>query len=280
MTNQFDPDSIGQVISGFFTDLNAQFASFVPKLAGMFAILVVGWIVARIVQAATGRILVKTKLDDASGYLGVNNILVDAGITTPPSGIISRLLYWVVFLTFMLPAAEALGLASVATATNRLIAYLPNVIAACLIFLLGLLFSRFVGKMVSSAAMASDMPYALGLGKGCQGAMVVITSVIAIEQLGIKASLLQWSLVAVLTAALLAVSISFAIGSREVVGSILAGYYLRKSLREGASIQVAGRSGTLVRIGPVDALFQAKDTSWSVPNQKLLREVIDREVSQ
>ena len=56
-------------------------------------------------------------------------------------------------------------------------------------------------------------------------------------------------------ASALGLTLSFAAGSREVVGSILAGYYLRKSLREGISVDINGRSGRLSRVGPIDTLF-------------------------
>ena len=107
--------------------------------------------------------------------------------------------------------------------------------------------------------------------------MIVMVSVVSIEQLGIKTSLFQWSLVATLAAVVFAMAIAFAMGSREVVASILAGYYLRKSLREGTSVEVLGRSGTLSRIGATDTLFRSGDKSWSIPNQQLLGSVIERD---
>ena len=109
--------------------------------------------------------------------------------------------------------------------------------------------------------------------------MIVMVSVVAIEQLGIKTSLFQWSLVATLAAVVFAMAIAFAMGSKEVVGSILAGYYLRKSLLEGTSVAVLGRSGSLIRIGATDTLFRSGDKNWSIPNQQLLGAVIERDTN-
>ena len=269
--------NLGELILNSLANLGAQFASFAPKIAGMFTILLIGWIIARIAQAATAKLLVRAKLDQAGGYLGLNEILEEAGIQRPLSGLISRLLYWLVLLTFVLPAAETLGLTSVATATNLLIAFLPNVIASLLILMLGLLLARFIGNAVSSGAAASEVPYSHTLGLAARGSMIAVVSIVAVEQLGVKSSLLQWSLIAVLAAVLFSIAFSFAVGSRDVVSAILAGYYLRKSIREGATVEVLGRRGTLARIGPVDTLFRSEDRDWSVPNSQLLNAVVERE---
>lgn len=269
--------NLGDLIINSLANLGAQFASFAPKIAGMFTILLIGWIIARIAQAATAKLLVRAKLDQAGGYLGLNEILEEAGIQRPLSGLISRLLYWLVLLTFVLPAAETLGLTSVATATNLLIAFLPNVIASLLILMLGLLLARFIGNAVSSGAAASEVPYSHTLGLVARGSMIAVVSIVAVEQLGVKSSLLQWSLIAVLAAVLFSIAFSFAVGSRDVVSAILAGYYLRKSIREGATVEVLGRRGTLARIGPVDTLFRSEGSDWSVPNSQLLNAVVDRE---
>ncbi len=268
--------NLGELALSSLAHLGAQFASFAPKIAGMVAILLIGWIIARIAQAASARVLVRTKLDQLGGYLGLNEILEEAGIRRPISGLISRLLYWLVLLTFVLPASETLGLTSVATATNLLIAFLPNVVASLLILMLGLLLARFIGNAVSSAAAASQVPYSQSLGLAARGAMIVVVSIIAIEQLGVKSTLLQWSLIAVLVAALFSIAFAFAVGSRDVVSAILAGYYLRKSIPEGSTVQALGRSGSLERIGPVDTLLRSEGGDWSVPNSQLLNAVIQR----
>ena len=269
--------NFGEIVLSSLAHLGAQFATFAPKIAGMLAILLIGWIIARIAQAASARVLARTKLDDQGGYLGSSEILQEAGIQRPLSGVISRLLYWIVLLTFVLPAAETLGLTSVATATNLLIGFLPNVVASLLIFMLGLLLARFVGNAVSSAAAASEVPYSYNLGLAARGSMIVVASIVAVEQLGVKSALLQWSLIAILAAALFSIAYAFAVGSREVVSAILAGYYLRKSIPEGSTVQVLGQRGSLERIGPVDTLLRSEDGNWSLPNSQLLNAAIKRE---
>ena len=268
--------NLGEIALDSLAQLGAQFASLTPKIAGMLAILLIGWIIARIAQAAAAKVLVRARLDYLGGHLGLNEILRESGIRRPISRLISRLLYWLVLLTFALPAAETLGLTSVATAANLLIAFLPNAVASLLILVFGLLLARFIGNVVSSAAAASQVPCSQSLGRAARGAMIAVASIIAIEQLGVKSTLLQWSLIAVLVAALFSIALAFAVGSRDVVSAILAGYYLRKSIPEGSTVEALGRSGSLERIGLVDTLLRSEGGDWSAPNSQLLNAVIQR----
>ena len=280
MTDITSVEGLKSTLVGTLADLGTQLAGFVPKLLGTLAILLIGWGIARAAQMVTAKILVRMKLDQAADYLGLSEILANAGIKRPASGVVSRLLFWLLILAFVLPATEILGLTSVTVTIDRLIAYLPNVIAATLVLLLGLLLARFIGNVVGSGAAVSEVPYSRQLGQAARFVMIVMVSIVAIEQLGIKTSIFQWLLIASLTAVVFAMAVAFAIGSKEVVGSILAGYYLRKSLRDGTSVEVLGRSGTLTRIGATDTLFQSGEKSWSMSNQQLLQSVIDRDAEK
>ena len=280
MTDITTVEGLKSTLVGTLADLGTQLAGFVPKLLGTLAILLIGWGIARAAQMVTAKILVRMKLDQAADYLGLSEILANAGIKRPASGVVSRLLFWLLILAFVLPATEILGLTSVTVTIDRLIAYLPNVIAATLVLLLGLLLARFIGNVVGSGAAVSEVPYSRQLGQAARVVMIVMVSIVAIEQLGIKTSIFQWLLIASSTAVVFAMAAAFAIGSKEVVGSILAGYYLRKSLRDGTSVEVQGRSGTLTRIGATDTLFQSGERSWSMSNQQLLQSVIDRDAEK
>jgi len=100
--------------------------------------------------------------------------------------------------------------------------------------------------------------------------------VVALDQLGIDTRML--ALVVGLFVGTLGISagVAFALGARPVVTHILAGHFLRRSLREGESIEVGGRRGIVERVGAVDTLISDGDHRFSVPNAKLLEEVVVR----
>lgn len=269
-------DALQEVVVHSLSELGARVAGFIPSFVGMIIVLIVGWLIARFVSAAATRVIARAGLDKAASRLGLSETLEEAGMEKPPSGLIGVLLYWLLMLTFVLSAAETLGLTAVTQTIDRLIAFLPNIIAAAFIVILGLLVARFVGNLVGSAAAAADMPYARSLGTTARRILNIVVSILAIEQLGVDTSLLLWAVITVLAATSIGIGLAFALGSREVVSSILAGYYIRKSLREQAVMTISGRQGILQRVGPVYTVLKCEEGEWNVPNSELLATHIDR----
>jgi hypothetical protein len=265
-----------EVLVSSLSELGTTIAGFLPNLVGMLVILLVGWALSRLTAGLFRRLLHRAGLDRGAERLGVTETLRRAGLALAPSEMVSRLVFWMLMLTFLLSAVETLGLEAVTATIDRLIAYLPNVIAAAFIVVVGLLLARFVQNLVSSGAATANLVYARQLGSAAHGAVVVMVGVLTAQQLGVDTQLLMTVITAVIAASALAIGLAFALGSREIVGAILAGHYIRQSLAEGDVIEFEDRKGRVERIGPVDTLLRDGESSWSVPNVKLLRETIGR----
>lgn len=276
MGELFDLETWRQAVLGSLSELGSSFVAFLPSLIATLVILGVGWLVSKAVEVAAARGLRRVGLDDASRRLRIASTLEQAGIRSSPSRMTARLLFWVLMLTFVLSAVETLGLTAVTSTIDRLIAYLPNVIAAGLILLLGLLLGRFARSVVGSAAAAANVEQAVRLGALSETLVVMIVSVLALEQLGVDTRLLVTVISVALGAVSLTLGVAFALGARPVVSHILAGHFLRQSLPAGASVEIAGRRGTVERVGPVDTLLSDGQRRWSVPNSRLLEEEVLR----
>jgi hypothetical protein len=239
-------------------------------------ILAGGWLLSRLIQTVTQRLLHQLGLDQASRRLRVDETLQQAGITAMPSRIVARLVFWVLMLTFILSAVETLGLTAVTATIDRLIAFLPNVIGAALILVLGLLLARLVRNLVSSGAAAADLADAPRLGALAQGIVALVVGVIALEQLGVETDVVVTVITAVVGALAVTIGVAFALGARPVITHILAGHFLRQSLPSGGTVEVGGRRGTVERVGAIDTLLRDGEQAWSVPNGQLLEEVVGR----
>jgi hypothetical protein len=272
----FDLAAWRTVLVDSLVELGATVARFLPSLVATLVILGVGWLVSRVVEAVAARTLHQLGLDRVSRRLRLTEFLGQAGITAPPSRITARLLFWVLMLTFLLSAVDTLGLSAVTSTIDRLIAYLPSVIAAGLIVILGLLLGRLVGNLVSSGAVAAGLDQARRLGAAAQSLVVMVVGVLAIEQLGVQAQILVTVISVVLGAVSLTLGVAFALGARPVVSHILAGHFLRQSLVRGGAVEVEGRRGVVERVGPVDTLIRDGERAWSIPNARLLEEVVGR----
>jgi hypothetical protein len=276
MSEIFDVEAWRQVLVNSLTEFGATAAVFLPSLMATLVILGVGWLVSRLVAAVSERLLVQLRLDRAAARLGVSETLREAGVSVPLSHIVARIIFWILMLTFLLSAVETLGLSAVTATIDRLIAFLPNVIAAGLIFVLGLLLARLVRNLVSSGAAAAELDQAPRLGSLAEIVVALVVGVVALEQLGIETQMVVTVVTAVVGAVAVTVGVAFALGARPVITHILAGHFLRQSLPSGGSVEVGGQRGTVERVGAVDTLVRDGEHTWSIPNGKLIEEIVIR----
>ena len=271
MTEQFT--QIQDMLIKMGTDTLSTMIAFLPKLIGAFVVLLIGWMIAKILRAVVERSL-RAGLDALLERTGVNQALESSNITATPSEIIGSVLYWLVMIGFLMAASQILGLDSVTAAITQIFAYIPNVISAALVLAAGVFLARFVGNVVTSGATAADLAYARGLGAVANTSIIVMVGVVTVEQLGVDAQILVTVITVTVAAIMAGMGLAFALGARDVVRGILAGHYLRQSLPEGSEIEVAGERGVVRQIGPISTTFEGTDRSFSIPNSRLLEEVM------
>jgi hypothetical protein len=272
----FDLETWREILVRAFSELGTTIAGFVPSLVGALLILGLGWALSRALEAVAARALRTVGLDAAATRLGITELLARAEIRLAFSRIVAKLLFWLVMLTFLLSSVETLGLSAVTATIDRMIAFIPNVIGAALITVIGLLLGRFVSTLISSGAAAAGLPSAPRLGFMAQvviGGLVIVT---AVEQLGVATEVLVLPFTVLLGVAGLAVGLAFALGARPVVTHILAGHFLKQSLPRDGSIEIDGQRGLVERVGAVDTLLRNDERAWSVPNAALLEKVVER----
>jgi hypothetical protein len=276
MRSFFDVEAWREVAIGALTELGTTVAAFLPSLLGAVVILALGWLLSRSVELASGRLLHTVGVDRAATRIGLADVFERTGLTLSASALIARLLFWLLMLTFVLSSVETLGLEAVTATIDRLIAFIPNLIGAGLILLLGLLFARFVGGLAGSTVAAAGFGGAARAGLVVQALTAVLVAVIAIEQLGLDTQALVVPLTTLLAAAGFSAGLAFALGARPIITHILAGHFLRQSLPREAFVEVGGERGVVQRVGATDTLLRDGQREWSVPNAHLLEQTVRR----
>jgi len=266
---------IRELIVSMATDTLAVVVSFTPKLIGAVAVLVFGWILARLLRAAVEH-SIQAGLDALLERTGIAQVLERSAIATRPSALLGQILFWLVMIGFLMAASNILGLTAVADAITRIFGYIPNVLSAALVLAAGVFLARFVGNVVTSAATAANLSYAQGLGAVSSTSITVMVVVVTLEQLGVDTQILITVITVTVAALTAGLALAFALGARDVVRGILAGHYLRQSIPEGAPVEVAGERGVVEQIGPICTVFRDGDRTWSMPNTRLLDEIVRR----
>jgi hypothetical protein len=200
-----------------------RFFGFLPNLLGFIVILIVGYIIAKVVAGITAKALEKLGLDrrlhESEAHNYVEKVLPGAS----PSKGIAAVVFWLVFAFFIVAAIGALQIPAVTTFMNQVLAYLPNVIVAILIFVIA---SIIAGAVAAAATrLMGDTP----TGKVVAGVVPALVMVIAmfmiLNQLHIAEQIVTIAFAATMFALALGLALAFGLGGRDVARRMLEDAY-------------------------------------------------------
>ena len=194
---------------------------YLPSLAGAIVILVVGWLVAKLIEAVIVRLLKAIRLDAASDKSGITAVLAQGDIKISLSELIGALIYWVIILVVLATALSALNLGIAADLITRLVEYVPNILAAIFILVVGALLGSFVSTVVRTAASNAGIDKAKLLAQITQTVIVIMSVIIAIEQLKIATTLIILSINIILMSIGLGIAIAFGLGCKDIAGKMV-----------------------------------------------------------
>jgi len=196
---------------------------FIPNLLGFLVILLVGFLIARVVKGVTTKVLQKAKLDHAlhSGQSGQYVEKISPGAS--PSALIGGVVFWLIFLFVLSAAIGALKIPAVTTFMNQVLAYLPNVIAAVVIFVIAGALAAAVGGGV--AKLMGDTPTGKVIATAVPALIMAIAVFMVLNQLHIATSIVTITYAALIGAVALGSALAFGLGGRDVAAKMLSDAY-------------------------------------------------------
>lgn len=201
-----------------------RIGAFIPKLIGVLIILIIGWLIAKIIEELLVRSLKLIRLDTLSEKSGTSNFLAKGGIKYTLSELIGALVYWIVLLIVIITALNALQWTVAAELLNTVVGYIPNIIVAIFILVLGMFVSTLLGTVIRTAASNAGITQAKLLGQITQAVVIIFAAVIALQQLKIQTTILLSVINIVVAAIGLALGLAFGLGCKDIAGKAVADF--------------------------------------------------------
>jgi hypothetical protein len=239
------------------------FAGYLPYLLGALTLFVVGWLVARLLRALFMRVGtgLNKLLDRVVQPLGARRLRLAQPIIT----LIGNVVFWVVVLIFAATAARVGRLDAFTAWLDRIVAYLPTLLAGGLIALAGYLVSTLIRDVVSATVASTGSGQADLFGFIAQSAVFLSAVVIGLDQIGIDVTLLITLLGIVVGGSLLGIVFAFGFGARTFVGNLIAAQQLRQILEPGTVVRVAEEEGQVLEITPTSIVLVGAKGRLMVP---------------
>ena len=209
------------------------FLAAIPLVIGALVILVIGWILSGLLGSLTRRIVAAAGADRVYAQRAAD-VYGQSATRWQPSKVAGDVVKWLVRLVFLIAAANALGLTQVSQLLNQVILWIPNLVVAAIVLLVAPLIARFLRGAIEVGAGQMGFTNGPLLGRLAEIAIVAFAVIIAINQIGIAANLVNTLFIGLVGALALAFGIAFGLGGRDVAAQITQDWY-------ASSQQAAGR---------------------------------------
>jgi hypothetical protein len=200
-----------------------QLAAFIPSFLGAGLILLAGYLIAQLVERATDALLSRLNFNKMAEAGGLREAMGRTGTRLDPIHAIGKLLFWMIMLVVILLASAALGLDSINQMFGTMLSYIPTLIAAIVIVILGMIVGEFVrGIVLASAGGVEGVPT---LAKLAKASVVLISVFMAMQQMGVAAEIITAAFTLVFGAIGLAAGLAFGLGNTQLAGEITRRWY-------------------------------------------------------
>lgn len=199
------------------------FFGFLPNLLGFILLVVIGYVVAKVVGKAVQKLLEKAGLDRKLHESDANRYVETVMAGAKPSRGIGRVVFWLILAFFVFTAVGALGIPALTVFMNDVLAYLPNIIAAIVIFVVAAVLAGAVAAGVTR--VMGDTPTGKIVASILPALVMVIAMFMILEQLKIAEEIVRIAFAATMGALALGLALAFGLGGRPVAQRMLEDAY-------------------------------------------------------
>lgn len=200
-------------------------SSMIPSIVNALIILIIGWILAKIIQWLVYKLSHALGIDRLAQKSGVHRFLEKRGIKRGFSGLASSIFFWMIILIVMVKFFNLLGLEVVSDLLNQFLFFIPNVLIACVLIILGFYLAEFVSSLVVGSLEESSFENPELIGKLVFYCIGFFTLAIALTQIGIGETIIT-NVVSIFFGSIgLAFAIAFGLGAKDWASGVMNKYF-------------------------------------------------------
>ncbi|MBL7954361.1 MAG: mechanosensitive ion channel [Flavobacteriales bacterium] len=256
-----------------FNTYGAAFIDRLPAVLTGLLVLLIGLLLARGLRWAALRIGERT-LDPLAQRSGVDRAIARFGGFTP-ARLVATMVWWLMVLIAVLSAADIMGLHLVSLAVQRAFAFLPTLLTALAIFVLGIWGADKVSRLVSQLSNVVELSAGRIVGRILAVITIVFASITALNVAGVDTTLITTNIQIILGGLLLAFGVAYGFAARDVLSNILGSYYGNERFKPGMHVRIGEDEGVIERIDSVSMTLRKHDRMVMIPSKRLVTERIE-----
>lgn len=210
-----------KIITEPLKDFLQKLAHFLPNFFSALIVFAIGLLLAWAVKILIVKLFKLLKFDALSVRLGVSETLKKMAVTDSPEKLLGRFFYWITVIIFFIVSLYLLELPTIEHLLEKLLLYLPNVLIAAVILVVGFILGNFLGRATLIASVNAGIGFAGVLSRTIKMIAVLLAFVMAMEQLGIARSAVITAFTIVFGGLVFALSLAFGLGGQTIARKYL-----------------------------------------------------------
>jgi len=267
-----------QAISDAGVRFYGQILEFAPQVIVAVVILMAGFAIAKLLSRMATALGQRLGLEAAAERSGLSTFIAYLGFRRSISSIVGSILFWLLMCVAIMAGFKVLGLAAVSSAMAELVSYIPNILLATVVLVLGLLVATLLRGIIADRADRVGVSYAQPLADACYYTLTAVTGLAAARHLGLQFDLLEKLILIAFGAVAVGFALALGLGGRDVMAGILAGHFVRQRFAAGDRVRFADIEGIVREVGPVATVIEMEQDGLlhrrSVPNRLMLKQAV------
>ena len=199
----------------------AQISQFMVNALLVIIILLIGWLLSKVIRSVVSKALKTAKINELASRIELDKLLGKGGITYTLSELIGVICYWLGLLITFMVAVNSVGLTIAADLLNKVVLYIPNVIAALFILILGMFVSTLLKNIVKTAASNAGLNQGKLLAQVVESIVIAFAIFVGLEQLQIGIRITELTISIILGSLGLGLALAFGLGCKEIAGKFV-----------------------------------------------------------
>jgi small-conductance mechanosensitive channel len=271
----FYDDIIKPILDGMLKQFIDGMSTGVPKFISALIILAIGVMLARLIRRVLSKALNAIGVDRLASRLNDIDLVRNTGQEIHLSALISQVVYFIIVLMFLMMTIDVLQIKVLSDLMKDLFDYLPSVLTAGVVLLVGLFFADILKGITLAACQSLGIPSAKVIAGVVFYFVFISVGVSALSQAKIQTEFISNNLTAVIGAGALAFAIGYGLAAKDLAANYLGSYYNKSKVRVGDEVIVGEDRGKVVLIDNTSMILQTHDRAIIIPLSKLTVDKIE-----
>ena len=255
--------------------IGQQFIDAFPRVITAILIVLVGIIIAKITSRTTTKLLEKIGLDKIGAKLNDIEVIQKSKFDIKLSKLFGRVFYYILMLFFLIASADVLAMPAVSQLVTNIFNFIPNLIVAIFVLIIGLILAEALKKLVYSTLRSLAIPSAKILSNFLFYFLLINVFISALDQANINIDFFSQNLTVMIGGAVLAFGIGYGLASKDIISNFLASFYSKDKIKLGDIVTIDGIEGEIVDIERTSITINTETSRVIIPLSTLTHDKIE-----